>query len=226
MTRLFRVGLAATIGLAMAAPAGFAQQPEPAASLVTETRPAASTFQGDTGLWFVPLGEVLPAGRWSASGYYTNFDRQEGFTNIGAFPLNFGYGIGGRAELFASVLAITRIDRDTRPLFVEGDEAGGPANDYPLVKQGWSGSTFGDIYVGGKVNLLSQAKEAPLAMAIKAVVKLPTGSTSKGTSSGQADFFLDYILSKEVNQKVDVSGYIGFAARADAERTDQDNGFR
>ena len=74
MTRLFRVGLAATMGLAMAAPAGLAQPAatapaqEPAASLVvTETRSAAPTFQGDTGLWFVPLGEVLPAGRWSAS---------------------------------------------------------------------------------------------------------------------------------------------------------------
>ena len=94
------------------------------------------------------------------------------------------------------------------------------------MKQGWSGSTFGDIYVGGKVNLMSQAKDAPLAMALKAVVKLPTGSTSKGTSSGQADFFLDYILSKEVNERVDVSGYVGFAARADAERTDQSNGLR
>ena len=50
MTRLFRVGLAATMGLAMAAPAGFAQQPaattaaqDPAASsVVTETRPATT----------------------------------------------------------------------------------------------------------------------------------------------------------------------------------------
>ncbi|WP_239489370.1 OmpA family protein [Luteitalea sp. TBR-22] len=232
MTRLFRVGLAATMGLAMAAPAGFAQQqagpaPAPAASLVvTETRTAAPTFQGDTGLWFVPLGEVLPAGRWSASAYYTNFDRQEGFTNIGFFPLTFGYGVGGRAELFASVSAVTRIDRDIRPVFVPGNEAGGPNNEYPLVKQPWSGSTFGDIYAGGKVALTSQAKGAPVAMALKAMVKLPTGSADKGTSSGQADFFLDYIVSKEVNERVDLSGYAGVAVRADAERTNQSNGLR
>ena len=54
-------------------------------------------------------------------------------------------------------------------------------------------------------------------MAIKAMVKLPTGSSDKGTSSGQADFMVDYILSKEVNQKADLSGYVGMAFRADAE---------
>ena len=234
MTRLFRVGLAATMGLAMAAPAGFAQQPaattaaqDPAASsVVTETRPATTTFQGDTGHWFVPLGEVLPGGRWSASVYYTNFDRQEGFTDISTVPVTFGYGVGKRAELFASVSAVTRIDRDIRPLFIAGNEAGGPINDYPRVRQGWSGSTFGDVLVGGKVNFMSQADQAPVAMALRAMAKLPTGSTDKGTSSGQADFFVDYIVSKEVNQRADVSGYIGAAFRGDAEQTDQTNGLR
>ena len=248
MTRLFRVGLAATMGLAMAAPAGFAQpqgasrtattaqpaptttaQPAPAATtapVVTETRPATTTFQGDTGLWFVPLGEVLPAGRWSASVYYTNFDRQEGFTDISLVPLTFGYGVKGRAELFFAPTIITRIDRDIRPIFVPGNEAGGPVNDYPRVSQGWSGTTFGDVYVGGKVNLLSEADQAPLAMALRAMVKLPTGDTDKGTSSGQADIMVDYILSKEVNQKADLAGYAGMAFRADADESDQSNGFR
>ena len=210
MTRLFRVGLATTVGLAMAAPAGFAQPAATTtasdAALVTETRPATTTFQGDIGLWFVPLGEVLPAGRWSASAYYTNFDRQEGFTDISFMPLTFGYGIGGRAELFAALSTVTRIDRDIRPLYIAGNDAGGPVNDYPRVKDGWSGTTFGDLYVGGKINLMSQARNAPLAMALKAMVKLPTGSSDKGTSSGQADFFVDYVLSKEVNERVDLSG--------------------
>lgn len=231
MKRLFRVGLAAVLGLAMTAPAAFAQQggggapAQPTADLVTETRPATTTFQGDTGLWFVPLGEVLPAGRWSASAYYTNFDREEGFTDIGFFPVTIGYGVGGRAELFAAVSAVTRIDRDVRPIFVPGNAAGGAVNDYPRVRQPWSGTTFGDIYVGGKVSLLSE-QSAPLAMALKAMVKVPTGSDDKGTSSGQADFFVDYILSKEVGQRADLSGYVGAAIRADADQTQQSNGLR
>jgi len=199
---------------------------QPDAYVSTETRRATTTFQGDTGLWFVPLGEVLPRGRWSASAYYANFDRQEGFTDISFVPVTFGYGIGGRAELFAALSTVTRIDRDIRPIFIPGNEAGGPVNDYPRVRQGWSGTTIGDLYVGGKVNLLSEGDQAPLAMAIRAMVKLPTGSTDKGTSSGQADFFADYILSKEVGQRADLSGYVGVAVRADAEQTNQSNGLR
>src|SRR5258706_12617381 len=39
------------------------------------TPPAATTFFGDTGFWFVPLPEIWPAGARSASGYPrgTNF---------------------------------------------------------------------------------------------------------------------------------------------------------
>jgi outer membrane protein OmpA-like peptidoglycan-associated protein len=140
--------------------------------------------------------------------------------------VTFGYGIGGRAELFAAFSTVTRIDRDIRPIFVPGNDAGGPVNEYPRVNQGWSGTTFGDLYVGGKVNLLSEADQKPLAMALRAMAKLPTGSTDKGTSSGQADFFVDYILSKEVGQRADLSGYVGVAVRADAEQTNQSNGLR
>ena len=41
----------------------------PGGSMMTpaETRPATTTVMGDTGLWFVPTGEVLPAKRWSFS---------------------------------------------------------------------------------------------------------------------------------------------------------------
>lgn len=34
-----------------------------------ETRPASTTFFGDTGMWFVPTGEVLGSGTVSGSGY-------------------------------------------------------------------------------------------------------------------------------------------------------------
>lgn len=226
MTRLFRVGLAATVAMAMTVPAGFAQQAGSTDDSVTETRPATTTYQGDTGLWFVPLGEVLPAGQWSASAYRTNFDRQEGFTDISFFPVTFGYGVGNRAELFAALGLVSRIDRDIRPIFVPGNEAGGPVNDYPLVRQGWTGNRFGDLMVGGKVALLSEANQDPVAMALRAMVKVPTGSSERGNSSGQADFFIDYIVSKEANQAIDLSGYVGAAIRADADRVDQSNGFR
>ena len=49
------------------------------------TRPATTTFLGDTGLWYVPTAEVLPRKRYSASAYYSNIDREAGFTDIGHF---------------------------------------------------------------------------------------------------------------------------------------------
>ena len=42
---------------------------------------------GDTGLWFVPTGEVLPARKWSFSVYRVNFDYNEGFTDASNWPV-------------------------------------------------------------------------------------------------------------------------------------------
>ena len=66
----------------------------------SETRPATTSVYGDTGLWYVPTGEVLPRGRWSVSGYRTNWDREESATDISNFRVTFGYGATDRVELF------------------------------------------------------------------------------------------------------------------------------
>ena len=84
-----------------------------------ETRPATTTFFGDTGLWYVPTAEVLAHGKWSVSGYRRGTNYVQGFTNVGDFAGTFGVGIGNRAELFASFLLIQARDtssREGRPL--------------------------------------------------------------------------------------------------------------
>src|SRR4029079_13013181 len=83
-----------------------------------ETRPATTTFMGDTGLGMVPTGEVLPRKKWSISAYRVNFDDNQGFTDVSNWPLTFAFGVGDRAEIFASWVLVNRIDRDIRPLFV------------------------------------------------------------------------------------------------------------
>src|SRR5436190_24302519 len=90
----------------------------------TDTRPATTTFYGDTGLWYVPTAEVLAHGKWSVSGYRRGTNFIQGYTNVGDFAGTFGVGLGDRAEVFASFLVDTRIDRDTRPVFI-GDPAFG-----------------------------------------------------------------------------------------------------
>jgi hypothetical protein len=49
------------------------------------TRPATTTFNGDTGLWFVPTAEVLGSGKWSISGYRRGIDYDQGYTNVADF---------------------------------------------------------------------------------------------------------------------------------------------
>ena len=55
-------------GQASSATPQAAQQPV-RTSDTGDVRPATTTPMGDTGLWFVPTAEILPAKRWSASAY-------------------------------------------------------------------------------------------------------------------------------------------------------------
>jgi hypothetical protein len=40
---------------------------------------------------------------------------------------------------------------------------GGVVNEYPFVRDKWTGNNFGDVYVGTKVNLLSEYRRQGLA---------------------------------------------------------------
>ena len=194
-----------------------------------QTRPATTTFMGDTGLWNVPTGEVLPRKRWSISAYRVNFDDNQGFTDVSNWPLTFGYGIADRAEIFASWVLVNRIDRDIRPLFVPAiPQAGGVVPDNPLMNTTWSGTNLGDLWIGLKWNLASEFHQKPFAFALRPMIKLPTGSDDpeKASSTGKVDFLLDAVLSKEINQRVEVSGYAGFITRGAPDLVEETNGFR
>src|SRR5919109_567238 len=86
-------------------------------STAEDVRPATTTFFGDTGLWFVPTAEVLPAGKVSVSGYRRGTNYIQGYTNVADFAGTFAVGIKDRVEVFGSFLFDTRIDRDVRPIF-------------------------------------------------------------------------------------------------------------
>jgi outer membrane protein OmpA-like peptidoglycan-associated protein len=206
-------------------PPSTSQAPPPSGDV--QTRPATTTFMGDTGLWYVPTGEVLPQKKWSISAYRVNFDDNQGFTDVSNWPLTFGVGVGGRAEIFGSWVLVNRIDRDIRPLFLSSiPQAGGVVPQNPLMRDTWSGNQLGDLWIGGKWSLTSQWRQQPAAFALRALVKLPTGDKNGGASTGKADFALDAILSKEINQRVEVSGYGGFIVRGKPDEVETTNGFR
>ena len=219
------------LGALWAAAAGAQTPAAPASSAALQPSESArrlstTTADGDTGLWFVPTAEVLSRGTWSASGYRVGLNYREGFTNVADFPLTVGVGVSDRVELFGSFKAVTRIDRDLRPLFGTDPKVGGVVGNYPLVKQGWSGSQLGDFLVGVKFNLMSEADQKPAAVAIRGMLKLPTGNKATGASTGKPDGFLDFIVSKEAARMVEISGYGGAALRGKPSGVSQSNGLR
>jgi hypothetical protein len=207
---------------AFAAVPALAQSPP----LEFDTRPAIPTAGGDTGLWAVPTAEILPARAWTLSGHRVNADFDQGFTDISNWPVAFGAGVGGRAEVFAALTVVNRIDRDVRPLFPLRIPAGGVVNEYPFVTTGWSGSRLGDLRAGGKLRIASRSGRSPAAFAFRAALKIPTADTDTGAGTGKADLALDAIVSREINERIELSGFGGFIARGDPEGVDLLNGFR
>ena len=192
----------------------------------SDTRPAGATFLGDTGLWFVPTAEILGHATFSVSGQRANFDREQGFTDIQHYLGTFAVGVRDRAEIFGSFRVLTRIDRDLRPLFRPAlPRAGGVVSDYPLVTDGFSGNEIGDFLLGAKINLLSEERLSPAALAVRGLVKLPTGDEDAGTTTGEIDGEIDIIVSKAAGN-AEVAGFGGFAFRGDPSNVDLPNGIR
>ena len=219
MRRWFRGSAPAVLlALAVAGPA--------AAQEADETRPAGVTFLGDTGLWFVPTAEVVPHGRVSASGQLSTINRQEGFTAVQTAAATFAAGIGDRAEIFGSIPFATRIDRDVRPLFRSSPAAtGGPALDYPLATEPFSGNAMGDVVLGIKINLASERTQAPAAAALRGWARLPTGSEAVGASTGTAGGGIGLVVSKDAGQ-AEVAAHGDFQFRGDPTGIDLPNGIR
>ncbi len=169
--------MAATVACILWTAAASAQAPasQTSTSSTEETRPSTTTFFGDTGIWFVPTAEVLPAGKWSASGYRRGTNYIQGYTNVADFAGTFAYGIKNRAEIFGSFLVDTRIDRDLRPLFGTESDFAGVIAGYPGVHTTWTGDNVGDFYLGAKFSIWSEATQHPVAMAVRVMVKIAHG---------------------------------------------------
>jgi outer membrane protein OmpA-like peptidoglycan-associated protein len=167
---------------------------------------------------------VLAHGKWSASGYRRGTNYIQGFTNVGDFAGTFAVGIKDRAEIFGSFLFDTRVDRDLRPIFNADSQVGGIVDRYPQIRSGWTGNKVGDLYVGAKVNLMSESRQAPVALAVRGIVKVPTGDYDAGVSTGKADFLVDFIASKEMRRHLELSGYAGYEFRGQSDGLDGPDG--
>lgn len=183
-----------------------------------DTRPGSSTIFGDTGLWFVPTGETLTKGQWSGSIGRVNFDRSEGFSDISDIGGMFGFGVTNRVELFGT-MGFRRIDADLVPVARNGQ-----SQDY-LINKGWS-TGIGDLTVGAKFNLMSQAANNGYAAALRVSVKVPTASADDGLGTGKPDFQFDLIGSREYNQRVELTAAAGIKVRGQPEGYNLTQGFK
>jgi outer membrane protein OmpA-like peptidoglycan-associated protein len=175
-------------------------------------------------LWFVPTAEILGDRQWSASFYRRGTNYVQGFTNVGDFAGTFSFGLRDRAEIFGSLIFDTRIDRDLRPLFSSDPDVGGAVDRYPFNNRGWTGDNLGDFSFGVKVNLMSEFRQQPAAVAVRGLVKTPTGDKDAGVSTGKADFAFDVIVSKETTARLDVSAFGGYEFRGEPDDVDSASG--
>src|SRR5260221_5115626 len=152
MTTAFRP-LGFTVALALCAASSTltaqtrttsAQSSDSAAS-APAVRPATTTFFGDTGLWYVPTGEILGNGKWSASVYRRGTNWIQGYTNVADFAGTFAVGVKDRVEIFGSFRFDTRIDRYLRPLFFTDSTIGGALNRSPNVTLSRTGDNIGEL---------------------------------------------------------------------------------
>ena len=191
----------------------------------SETRPALPTFFGDTGLWFVPSSETLPAGKVSGSAFRANFDRPQGLLDVSDQGFTLGYGATSRVELFASLSSV-RLKRTVRnPTFNANSYSyGGADTDYPYVNRGWSTTLLRPLIFGAKVNLLSQSRQDPMGVAVRASMSVPTGPREAGTNAATGQ--VDLVLGREFSQKTELTGYVGAVVRSSPDEFELSNGVR
>ena len=179
----------------------------------TTPRPGLPTFNGDTGLWFVPTAETMPSGRWSFSLFRANFDRRQGLTDVSQIGFTGAVALGDRFELFGSWRTV-RLDRDVRPTFIPAEPVfGGVSQEYPYLRRGWSKTLGGPAIVGGKWSLISQSRGDALSLAPRIMVKFPSGSTWASTNDW--DGHLGLVASREFNNSVELTGLTGAVLRGD-----------
>jgi outer membrane protein OmpA-like peptidoglycan-associated protein len=183
-----------------------------------DSRPSGNTIFGDTGIWFVPQGETLPKGRWSGGFQLVNEDRSEGFSDITDIGGMFAFGATDRIELFGA-LSYRRIDADLVPVARNGQP-----QDF-LINQGWS-TGLGDLWLGAKFNILSQAANNGYAVGARVMAKIPSASDDDGLGTGRPDFQFDLITSREFAEKIDLAMSTGIKLRGQPDGYNLTPGFK
>ena len=209
-------GLLAMAVPAFAQPAGSSTQASTASSQASSDQRGrvASTNDGDAGLWWVPIADTNGKKHWRAEAARISRNNPQGHMNVANFTAAVSYGLAERADVYASWDVITRSDRDTQTLFIPTDpERGGVFTDVPYARSSWSGNKLGDLRVGTKLAILSEAAGNKVGLAARFTGTLPTAQAGAGGGFGGPAIDMSGVLSKWATPKVVLSAEGGFLLR-------------
>jgi outer membrane protein OmpA-like peptidoglycan-associated protein len=174
----------------------------------------AITPNGDAGLWWVPVGDTNGKGMWRGGAARNSRNTPQGHMNVATFTAAVSYGFTDRFDAFASFDAIQRVDRDLRSLFVATDpERGGVDTRLPYAREPWTGNKMGDLRVGGKVGLLSEAGGHPVSASAIVAFNIPTADADNGAGQGSVAADISGVMSRWISSKAVLSGTVGYNFR-------------
>jgi hypothetical protein len=172
----------------------------------------APTYDGDLGLFHLPVAYVLPRGSVAVSFFRDDFARDPGKLDIATLGVSTGIGITRWFELFGNAGLQARVDADRL-------RSGQFYNDNPFLfsasrgNQTFWAAGFGDLNVGGKF-LVYQSLSGASALSVRAALKIPTASSSGGIGTGKLSFSGGAVFSHVVTCKALLSGSVVFRENA------------
>jgi outer membrane protein OmpA-like peptidoglycan-associated protein len=183
-----------------------------------EVHPATPAYEGETGLFHMPTAYTLPKGKFSFSLFRDNLDRDPKDIDISIHGVSLAVGATNKLEIYGNFGVQNRIDADA--LFQAGF-----FNDYPFVNTPWQ-TGVGDLKLGLKYGFLNDYMGDPVGLAIRGFVKIPTADENKGLGTGKTSFGADLILSKNIDEKLDIHGSLGYQWNSDPDRVNIANALK
>jgi len=172
----------------------------------------ATTTDGDAGLWWLPVADTNGKKKSRGSLERNSFNTPQGQMNVANFTANVSYGLAERLDIFGAWDVIQRVDRDNQLLFNTDPERGGVDPRAPFANERWTGNKIGDLRVGAKFGVLSEAAGNGVGLAVRGYVNLPTGDADEGGGQGGVSADVSGVVSKWLNRHAVLTGEVGYTS--------------
>ncbi|RPI25817.1 MAG: hypothetical protein EHM61_13385 [Acidobacteria bacterium] len=197
------------------------------------------THKGSTGLFNLFTADTLRQGEWSIGLNSLRFHREPGDISFTLFPASFTLGVHDRVEIFTSFEAYKQVHAEQ--LMVNKIQPNGPMvparlasgiqawyNDAPFMDVGY-GDSFGDLWAGLKINIMSERRGSPFALAIQPIARFhltdDRAKLARGLTAGATDWGADAILSKNIRGGGTITANAGVLLAQDRLNVDRQHRF-